>query len=142
RPARALGAGNGAPRRRRPRGHAGPGRRGAVAFPFGAILVRGRHAHAARQALSLRHMRDRGPLQQGGHRRPLVLRSRHEAQGSEAASVVRLTPADWIFENGRVLTMDATRPAATALALRDGRVLAVGSAAELRRLAGPRTERV
>lgn len=40
--------------------------------------------------------------------------------------------ADWIFQNGRVLTLDATRPRATALAVAGDRIAAVGSAAQMR----------
>ena len=35
--------------------------------------------------------------------------------------------ADWIFENGRVLTLDPRRPAVPALAVAGGRVVAVGA---------------
>jgi predicted amidohydrolase YtcJ len=41
-----------------------------------------------------------------------------------------------------VRTLDPARPTATAVAVRDGRILAVGSDDEVRRLAGPRTEAV
>src|SRR4029077_2207060 len=70
-----------------------------------------------------------------------LLRSRDEAEGSEAASFVRLTPAVWLLENGRVLTLDPTRPVASALAIAGGRVRAIGSARELRGFVGPATER-
>jgi predicted amidohydrolase YtcJ len=71
-----------------------------------------------------------------------VLRPRDEAEGSEAAPVVRLTPADWLLGNARVVTLDPARPFAEAVAVRAGRVLAIGRSAELRRLGGPRTERI
>ena len=41
--------------------------------------------------------------------------------------------ADWIFEGGRVLTLDPRRPVAQALAVAGGRVVAVGGRAEVRR---------
>lgn len=47
--------------------------------------------------------------------------------------------ADLILTGGRVLTMDAARPTAQAVAVRDGRILAVGSAADIERLRGPAT---
>ena len=73
-----------------------------------------------------------------------MLRPRDEGEGSEAASVVRLTArrADWLLENARVVTLDPRRPTARAIALGGGRVLRVGTSSELRALAGPHTERV
>lgn len=47
--------------------------------------------------------------------------------------------ADLVFLNGKVLTMDPARPEATALAVAGDRVLAVGSDAEVRALAGDGT---
>ena len=47
--------------------------------------------------------------------------------------------ADLIVTNGRVLTMDAGRPRAEAVAIRAGRVQAVGTAAGIAALAGPET---
>ena len=48
--------------------------------------------------------------------------------------------ADWIFTNGRILTLDARRPRATALAVAGGRLAAVGDGAEVKRWRGRRTE--
>ncbi|MBM3520128.1 MAG: amidohydrolase [Alphaproteobacteria bacterium] len=45
--------------------------------------------------------------------------------------------ADFLVVNGDIRTMDALKPRATALAARDGRILATGSNAEMRALAGP-----
>jgi len=56
----------------------------------------------------------------------------------------RMTPdprGATVFVNGRVLALDGT-PAASALAIRDGRVLGAGSAAGARRLAGPGADEV
>ncbi|QIK62586.1 amidohydrolase [Leucobacter viscericola] len=50
------------------------------------------------------------------------------------------TPADLIFTNARVYTADATQPWAEAIALKDGRLTAVGSATEVAGLAGANTE--
>jgi predicted amidohydrolase YtcJ len=47
--------------------------------------------------------------------------------------------ADLLLTNGRFWTLDKARPQATALAVWQGRILAVGDAADLRPLAGPRT---
>ncbi|MBS7458111.1 amidohydrolase [Coralloluteibacterium stylophorae] len=47
--------------------------------------------------------------------------------------------SDLIIHNARVTTLDPARPAATAVAIADGRVAAVGGDAEVLALAGPRT---
>ncbi len=49
-------------------------------------------------------------------------------------------PADLIFLNGAVHTVDPGLPRAEAVAVRDGMIVAVGGSRELRDLAGPRTE--
>jgi hypothetical protein len=50
--------------------------------------------------------------------------------------------ADRILVGGRVLTVDAQDRVAEAIAIKDGRILAVGTTAEIDRLAGPGTERI
>ncbi len=50
--------------------------------------------------------------------------------------------ADRILVGGRILTVDAGDRVVEAIAIQDGRILAVGSNAEIERLAGPGTERV
>jgi predicted amidohydrolase YtcJ len=47
--------------------------------------------------------------------------------------------ADLIVMNARVLTMDENTPRAEAVAVREGRILALGSGAEVASLAGPKT---
>ncbi len=47
-----------------------------------------------------------------------------------------------VLINGQVLTVDAQFAVAEAVAVRDGRILAVGSSAEIRRLVGPRTQTI
>jgi predicted amidohydrolase YtcJ len=59
-----------------------------------------------------------------------------------AAAAAADRPADRVLLGGRILTVDAGDRVAEALAIRDGRILAVGSAAEIERLAGPATERI
>lgn len=54
-------------------------------------------------------------------------------QGADAA------PADLIIQNARITTMDPANPAATAVAIRDGRFIRVGNAGDVARLKGPRT---
>jgi predicted amidohydrolase YtcJ len=51
-------------------------------------------------------------------------------------------PADLVLLGGRVVTMDGAQPAAGALAVRDGRIQAVGGSSDIARLAAPRTRRV
>lgn len=49
--------------------------------------------------------------------------------------------ADAIWHGGDILTMDAARPRASALAVKDGRLLAVGSDGDILNLAGPGTRK-
>ncbi len=49
------------------------------------------------------------------------------------------SPADVLLTGGRVMTMDAQRRPAEAVAVRGGRIVAVGRSADLRPLVGPRT---
>lgn len=51
-----------------------------------------------------------------------------------------MTPADLAFMNGAVYTVDAARRRAQAVAVTDGRIVAVGSDDALREHLGPRTE--
>ncbi|HXF94890.1 MAG TPA: amidohydrolase [Gemmatimonadales bacterium] len=51
-------------------------------------------------------------------------------------------PADLIVTDARIYTADQTRPTAEALAVREGRILFVGSRRGAEALAGPRTERL
>jgi predicted amidohydrolase YtcJ len=53
-----------------------------------------------------------------------------------------MNAADKVFFNGDILTMDEARPTAEALAVKDGRILAVGTASEILALAGAQTTRV
>ena len=52
-----------------------------------------------------------------------------------------MTP-DLILLNGRIRTMDAARPQAQALAIAGGKILALGTDAEILALAGPATRRL
>ena len=47
--------------------------------------------------------------------------------------------ADFVILNGKVMTMDDGAPRAEAVAIRGGNILAVGSTAEIRGLAGSGT---
>ncbi|WP_405238102.1 amidohydrolase [Lentisalinibacter orientalis] len=57
-------------------------------------------------------------------------------------AVFAAEPADTIYHNGTIITVDDARPAAEAVAVRDGRILAVGSEAEVLDTAGEDTRRV
>jgi len=58
------------------------------------------------------------------------------------AAPVSAQPADTIILNGRLVTLDGAIPLAEALAVRDGRILAVGSSGDIVGLAGPGTRRI
>ena len=48
-------------------------------------------------------------------------------------------PADLILTNGRIVTEEAAQPEVQAMAVRGDRILALGTVAEMKRLAGPAT---
>jgi len=50
--------------------------------------------------------------------------------------------ADLIATNGRLITLDSRRPRAAALAVRDGKFVAIGADSDILPLAGPETRRV
>jgi predicted amidohydrolase YtcJ len=58
-------------------------------------------------------------------------------QAARAASAAE--PADLVLTNAVAHTVDASRPRAEAVAVRGGRIAAVGSTAELRAFVGPKT---
>ncbi len=57
-----------------------------------------------------------------------------------AAGGTRAQPADLVLDHGTVITMDSTRPNGQAVAIRDGRIAAVGSDADIQRYVGPNTK--
>ncbi len=57
-------------------------------------------------------------------------------------AAARAQPADLVVTNARIATLDAAGTMAEALAVRDGRIVAVGGAAQVRALAGPATRSV
>ena len=71
-----------------------------------------------------------------------MLRRRHEAQGSEAASVVGLSAVRFLLENARVITGDPARPVASAVAVSGARILDVGDVPAVVRAAGMRATRI
>lgn len=61
---------------------------------------------------------------------------------SEGSRVNGRQTAQLVLGGGSVVTMDPSRPTAQAVAIRDGRIVAVGSLEELGPLVGPRTRRI
>jgi predicted amidohydrolase YtcJ len=61
--------------------------------------------------------------------------------GSAPASALGFA-ADRVLVNGRILTVDARDSVAEAVAIKSGRILAVGSNREIEALVGPETERI
>jgi len=57
----------------------------------------------------------------------------------KGASTVSDSSPDIIFHNGRITTLDRARPVASAVAVKSGRFVAVGSDADVMPLAGPQT---
>jgi predicted amidohydrolase YtcJ len=55
------------------------------------------------------------------------------------AAVLAASPADLVLTHATVYTMDAKRPRAEAVAVREGKIVAVGTDAEIRALVGPKT---
>ncbi len=59
-----------------------------------------------------------------------------------AVGAQEMEPADLIVTNARIYTADQTRPTATAMAIRDGRILFVGSERGVMTFAGSSTQRL
>ncbi|HKZ73919.1 MAG TPA: hypothetical protein VJ011_07640, partial [Steroidobacteraceae bacterium] len=60
-----------------------------------------------------------------------------------AASEASAAPAaDLVLRNGRIYTVEDARPIAQAVAIRDGRIVAVGSDSEIGKLVGPGTRSI
>jgi hypothetical protein len=59
-----------------------------------------------------------------------------------APAFTQTAPPDAVYVSGNIYTVDAARPRAEALAVAGDRITAVGSNAEVRRLAGPSTKMV
>src|SRR4051794_36816014 len=62
--------------------------------------------------------------------------------GREGATMTGYPAADTILTGGKILTVNAAFDIVPALAIRDGRVLAIGGDAEIAALAGPGTRRI
>ena len=64
------------------------------------------------------------------------------APAAPLEQVAPVAPADLIVTNARVLTSDPALPRAEAFAVKNGRFIAVGSAADVSNLAGAQTQRI
>jgi predicted amidohydrolase YtcJ len=62
------------------------------------------------------------------------------ALGASAAALPQT--ADLVLRNGKIVTMNAKAPVAEAIAIRGDRILAVGNAAQMRRVTGPATKTI
>lgn len=70
-----------------------------------------------------------------------MTRTTHSAQSAHASGASGVSAsADLVIVGARVLTQDPANPVATAVAVRDGRILAVGDDADVRPYADARTE--
>jgi predicted amidohydrolase YtcJ len=58
---------------------------------------------------------------------------------SVASQGVQVSPADLVLRGGRIITLDSRTPEAQALAVRNGAIVALGSAADIARYVGPAT---
>ncbi|HEY2941517.1 MAG TPA: hypothetical protein VGN09_03695, partial [Vicinamibacteria bacterium] len=74
--------------------------------------------------------------------RTLVLVLLLAAPAAAQPPAVVLAYPSLVLYNGKVLTVDERFTVAEAVAVRDGRILAVGSTAEIKRLIGPETRAV
>ena len=61
---------------------------------------------------------------------------------SVACSAAPVEPADTVLHGGKIVTLDPELPVAAAVAVRDGRIVAVGSDAEVLLFSGPETEEI
>lgn len=69
----------------------------------------------------------------------LLLASCQSTGGAGPGAAGEVAVADAIYANGKIHTMDAAMPRATAVALRGGRIAAIGTREEVMALAGPAT---
>jgi len=75
------------------------------------------------------------PLQRLG----IILHLAGLSLGWVSATCLAETPAELVVRNATIITVDHARPAATALAVRDGRFVAVGGEEEIRKWIGTET---
>jgi len=74
--------------------------------------------------------------------KPLLLGLITAAAGAAVSLHAQQTPADLVLTNGKIITVDGKFTIAQAVAVRGDRLIAVGSNADINKLAGPNTRRV
>src|SRR5437016_4035782 len=72
----------------------------------------------------------------------LSLRSRLFVPALMAVALGAQQDTDTVYFNARIVTMWDSHPVAEALVIRNNRILAVGSAAEVRKVASPNARRI
>jgi predicted amidohydrolase YtcJ len=70
---------------------------------------------------------------------PLALLVLCAALAFQGAAQTQAEPADLVLRGGRIVTLDAATPEVQALAARGGRIIALGSPADIARFVGPST---
>src|SRR5690348_1013425 len=80
--------------------------------------------------------------QNPGRQRPMLQRFVWILFTVLAAAAAQAQSADTILLNGKIVTLDAKSSVVQALAIRDGRIAAVGSNDDVKKLAGPATKMV
>ena len=70
----------------------------------------------------------------------MALVALHPAHPAVAAPDAKGTPADLVLTGGKIYTLDPARSTAAALAVKNGKAVFVGSAADARRWIGPSTK--
>jgi predicted amidohydrolase YtcJ len=78
----------------------------------------------------------------GGSRLAPSHKPQKRANGQPGRYNIGVGNADLIVTGGNLITLDSSRPRATAMAMHRGRILAVGDDASVNALAGPNTRRV
>src|SRR4051812_31708179 len=68
----------------------------------------------------------------------LALAFAHSSAFAQAAA--KPEPADLVLHNGRIMTEEGTGPQAQALAVRDARIVEIGTNAQVNKLIGPKTK--
>src|SRR4029453_15954369 len=74
--------------------------------------------------------------------KPLLLALMSAAVGAAVAAQAQQPPADVVLTNGKIITVDGKFAIAQAVAIRGDRFVAVGSNADINRLAGANTRRI
>ena len=76
------------------------------------------------------------------HTRPLLVATSLLLQGLWPAPAQAAEPPQLVLFHGHILTVDAQDSAAQAIAVRDGKIIAVGSDRDILQLVGPATRRI